>query len=494
MKKKNKILKISIAIVAFAALGLFVVFIFNNGNNTENPVQERSDSPPNILFISIDDLRNELGAYGTDYIKTPNLDAFAEKSRIFTRHYVQVPTCGSSRAALLRGKRADRPEFIPNTAIANTHEEWGDRSLPGLFRSNGYQTLSLGKITHYPGGLTGEGWAEGPEELPGVWDRIWVPESPWETPQDMMHGYANGQPRERGESPTWEAHGGPDTSYPDGWVAEDAINVLGELSESDSPWFFAVGFFKPHLPFAAPRSYFDLYNPDSIPVPEDTVRHPSPSSWHGSGEMMGNYGQHPGHPNSDKTYAKQLRHGYAAATSYVDAQVGKVLDAFRELGMDENTIVVIWGDHGFALGKQGIWGKHSLYEVALKAPLMIRYPGMKEPGKISDAIVETVDIFPTLAEMAGLQAPGDLDGKSLYPHLEDPATSSLKEAVGHWRNGQTTIRNEDWRLIIHKQEDEIEGFELFDFRENPVGERKDPDDFPEVVEQLSRLLENYTKL
>lgn len=244
-----------------------------------------------MLFISIDDLRNELGVFGVDYMETPNIDAFAGESRIFSRHFVQVPTCGSSRAALLRGKRADSSEFIPNSAIANTHE----------------------------------GWAEGPEELPGVWDRVWVPESPWETPQDMMHGYANGQPRERGESPTWEAHEGLDTSYPDGWVAEDAVKILNEFSESNSPWFFAVGFFKPHLPFAAPKSYFDLYDPETMPIPEDTARHPSPSSWHGSGEMMGNYGQHPGHPNINKAYAQQLRHGYAAATSYVDAQVGKVL-------------------------------------------------------------------------------------------------------------------------------------------------------------------------
>lgn len=146
---------------------LLLLLIFLSGCHTEKTDEESVNQPPNILFISIDDLRNELRAFGTDYIKTPNLDAFAVKSRIFTRHYVQVPTYGSSRAALLRGKRVDGPEFIPNTAIVNTHEEWADRSLPGSFRSNGYQTLSLEKITHYPGGLTGKGWAEGPEELPG---------------------------------------------------------------------------------------------------------------------------------------------------------------------------------------------------------------------------------------------------------------------------------------------------------------------------------------
>jgi iduronate 2-sulfatase len=318
--------------------------------------QPEGPQPLNVLFISIDDLRNDLGALGVDYMQTPHLDAFAEEGRLFTRHYVQVPTCGSSRAALLSGRRANRPEFLPNTAILDTHEEWVSRSLPAVFQQHGYQTFSLGKITHYPGGLAGDGWAEEPEELPGVWTRSWVPDSPWETPRDMMHGYADGQPRERGESPTWEAHEGPDNSYPDGWVVDEAIDMLGELSEGGEPWFFAVGFFKPHLPFAAPKTYFDLYDPDEIPAPADTDRHPQPSSWHGSGEMMNNYGQHPGDPRTDPEYASQLRHAYAAATSYVDEQVGRVLDSLDDLGLKENTIVVIWSDHGFALGEQGIWG------------------------------------------------------------------------------------------------------------------------------------------
>ena len=471
-------------------VGLLLSAIFLSGCHTEKADKEVVNQPPNILFISIDDLRNELGAYGVDYIKTPNIDAFAGQSRVFSNHFVQVPTCGSSRAALLRGRRADSQEFIPNTAIANTHEQWGERSLPAWFRQHGYQTLSLGKITHYPGGLTGDGWAEDPEELPGAWDRSWVPDSPWETPQDMMHGYADGQPRDRGGSRTWEAHDGPDASYPDGWVADDAIETLNELSDVDTPWFFAVGFFKPHLPFAAPKEYFDLYDSEDIPVPTDTIRHPSPSSWHGSGELMGNYGQHPEHPNSDKAYAQKLRHGYAAATSYVDAQVGKVLKTIEELGMNDNTIVVIWGDHGFALGEQGIWGKHSLYEVALKAPLMIKYPGMKEPGMVSNAIVEAVDIYPTLTDLADLSAPDGLDGNSLRPQLEDPLAPSLKAAFAHYRRGQATVRTENWRLIEHRPEEETEGFELFDFRENPLGERKNPNEYPEIVEQLSRQLEN----
>jgi len=452
---------------------------------------EHPDSRLNVLFIAIDDLRNDLGALGVDYVHTPHLDALAETGRLFSRHYVQVPTCGSSRAALLRGKRADAPQYLPNTAIRDTHEEWARESLPAIFRQNGYQTLSLGKITHYPGGLTGDGWAEDPEELPGVWDRIWVPDSHWETPEDMMHGYANGEPRDRGESPTWESYDGPDTSYPDGWVANDAVETLQELAAGDEPWFFAVGFFKPHLPFAAPLKYFELYDPNEIPEPDDVVIQPSPSSWHGSGEMMNNYGQHPGDPNTDRAYARQLRHAYAAATTYVDAQIGKVLDELRELGLQQNTIVVIWSDHGFALGEQGIWGKHSLYEVALKAPMLISYPGINQPGIVSNAVVETVDLFPTLTDLAGLPEPDGLHGISLRKQLEQPDAISEKGAIAHWNRGQSTIRTDEWRLIVHRPEDEIEGFELFDFRTDENGVRADPDQYSDFVEELLQQLESF---
>src|SRR5690625_843360 len=384
----------------------------------------------NILFISIDDLRNDLGSLGVTHIYTPHLDSFADESRLFSRHFVQVPTCGSSRAALLRGKRAVDPIYLPNTAILDTYTKWRERSLPGWFRQHGYQTFSLGKISHYPGGLTGNSWSEGPEELPGVWDRSWVPESPWDTPEDMMHGYVNGQPRERGKSPAWESFDGGDDSYPDGWIANEAVEVLEQLSKGDVPWFFAVGFFKPHLPFAAPQSYFDIYDSKDIPEPENNERPSSPSSWHGSGEMLNNYG-HPSDPRRDTDYARKLRHAHHAATSYVDAQVGKLLETVKRLELDKNTIVVISSDHGFALGEHGIWGKHSLYEVALKTPLFIQYPGMSNPGISSNAIVESVDLFPTLTDLAGLPTPEGLHGNSLRKTLANPQAAYHTAAYDH---------------------------------------------------------------
>lgn len=449
---------------------------------------------PNVLFISIDDLRNDLGVFGVDHAHTPHLDAFAAGARAFRRHYTQVPSCGPSRFALLSGMRPSRRDHLPNDAIARTHEDWGDRSLPAWFHEHGYRTFALGKVSHFPGGLMGQGWAdESREELPGAWDRSWVPEdSPWETPQDMMHGYADGVPRDRGESPPWEAHEGPDTAYPDGWVANEAMAFLGELAEKDQPWFFAVGFFKPHLPFAAPLRWFEFHDPDAIPEPPHNARrHPPPSSWHGSGEMMGNYGHGGRDPREDADYAKDLRHAYAAAASYVDDQVGRVLKTFNELGLAKNTVVVVWSDHGFHLGEHAIWGKHALYEESLKAPLMIYHPGIERPGEISEAIVETIDLYPTLTDLSGLPRPEGLDGRSLIPHLEDPGSGSIKPAIGYRGGGQRTIRVDDWRLILHPADETMDGVELFDFRTKPHGERVEPDEHEEIVKQLVRKLSAF---
>ena len=445
-----------------------------------------AEERPNVLFISIDDLRNHLGCLGVEHAQTPHLDALAERGRIFTHHYVQVPTCGASRYALLRGNYPTEGVHRGNNAILRTHQQWADRSLPAWFRRHGYQTLSLGKITHYPGGLAGRNWNEGPEELPGAWDRCWIPDSPWETAQAMMHGYANGVPRTRGKSPPWEAYDGPDKAYPDAWVAQDAVETLQALARSDEPWFFAVGFFKPHLPFAAPKKYFDMHDPDGIPAPAAAERNEEAGAYHRSGEFRGNYGHAGRDPDDDPDYARLLRHAYAAAASYVDAQIGRVLDAFEELGLAGNTVVVVWSDHGFLLGEHAIWGKHCLYEHALRAPLIVRYPGVPHPGEPSHAVVETVDVFPTLVELCGLPAPEGLDGHSLRPQLADPAAVSRKPALGFWRRDRT-VRTDRFRYIRYGSGAE----QLFDFADDPDETRnlaRDPE-FADTIRQLAEHLD-----
>jgi iduronate 2-sulfatase len=264
------------------------------------------------------------------------------------------------------------------------------------------------------------------------------------------------------------------------------VTTLRALARSNEPWFFAVGLFKPHLPFAAPRRFFDLHDPEKIPAPAVAERPAEPSSWHRSGEFRGNYGHDGRDPEQDPAYAKVIRQAYAAATSYVDAQAGRVLDALKELGVADNTIVVVWGDHGFLLGEHAIWGKHCLYEQALRSPLMIRVPRLEQPGRISEAIVESVDIFPTLADLCGLAVPAGLDGRSLRPQVANPVARTAKPALGFWSNGQRTIRDERWRLIAHAPStpDAPPTTELFDLVADPNEARNEAGRQPAVVAEL----------
>lgn len=449
---------------------------------------------PNVLFIAIDDLRNDLGALGVAHAKTPNLDQLAKSSRLFSRHYVQVPTCGASRAALLRGRYPEMQVQVGNNAIKDTQNEWGTRSMPAWWKQHGYRTYSLGKISHYPGNLTGEGWNEGAEELPGAWDRAWIPNSPWRTSMDMMHGYAHGKPRERGVTPAWEAVDASDYAYSDAWVADEAVTHLGKLAESGEPWFFAVGFFKPHLPFNAPRKWMELHDADTLPVPPVASDARSRPGWHDSGELHNGYDLGGREPLDDGAFAAELRRAYAGSVSYVDAQVGRVLEQLEELGLADDTIVVMWSDHGFMLGEQAIWAKHTLYEEALKSPMMIRVPGMAKAGASSSAVVETVDIYPTLLELCDLPSPGELDGHSLTPMLENPAAKSAKPALGYWKDSRS-VRDDRWRLTVFPESKKREAAQvLFDLQHDPYGLRDVVAENPEVVARLkAELRPEFTK-
>ena len=445
---------------------------------------------PNVLFIAIDDLRNDLGALGVAHAKTPQLDRIARTSRVFSHHYVQVPTCGASRAALLRGRYPDAPVFLGNDAIKASSADWAGESLPGWFKQQGYRTYALGKITHYPGGMTGENWDAPPEEISGVWDRAWLPDSPWEHAQAMMHAYANGKPRERGVSLPWDAFDGPDKAYPDAWVAEEAVAHLAELKDTDGPWFFAVGFFKPHLPLAAPKAWHDLHADTTFPAPpvgEDAQLSPG---WHPSNELRRTYADGGREVLEDEAYAEELRAAYAASTSYVDHQFGLVMNALEASGMADDTIVVVWSDHGFQLGEHNMWAKHTLFEQALRSPLMIRHPGLKNPGKTSAAIVETVDVFPTLLELCDLPQPdAPLDGQSLVPHLHDEDQPTAKPSLGYWSTNRS-VRDDRWRLIVYPATDERPepAVELFDMIADPFELTNVAREHPDVVERLRAAL------
>jgi arylsulfatase A-like enzyme len=454
----------------------------------------------NVLFIAIDDLRPELGSYG-GLARTPDLDRLAAGGVRFTRQFVQVPTCGASRFALLTGRYPTTTDHLSNEAFVKLlPREEGPRpeSFAALFKRNGYRTVAVGKISHYPDGrvFTYAGEGAGNLEMPYSWSEVlpWSeiegPTRKWGTGWNAFFGYADGSNRNahRGETPAFESADVPDSGYPDGLIADAAIRQLRALR--DQRFLLAVGFFKPHLPFNAPRKYWELYDPDSIPlspnpgVPEGI----NPGSLHNSTEMFGSYA----HPQKggagivlDDDYARTLRHAYLAAVSYSDAQVGRVLDELDRLGLSDRTIVVVWGDHGWHLGDHTIWGKHSTFERALRSPLMIRVPGMRNPGAATDAIVEAVDVYPTLVELAGLPEPDGLDGRSLVPILEDPSLPGKDGAYSRW-TGRRTLRTDRYRIVLHETGEPR--VELFDHAVDPYETRNVAAGNPEVVKRLLAML------
>lgn len=472
-----------------AACSLAVLVSTPGGARAES----ESAEGPNVLLICIDDLRNQLGYLGVETANTPALDRFAATAVSFSRHYVQVPTCGASRAALMRGRYPASAGDVRNDAILKTGSDWAAESLPGWFRRQGYRTYSLGKVTHYPGNLAGPNWDAPPEELPGVWDRATIPAGPWPHAEAIMHGFANGQPRRRGVSPAIEAVEGPDSLYPDAWVADAGIELLRSLAESERPWFCAIGFFKPHLPFAAPQAWFDIHNADDFPPPPNADKPDWPSGWHRSGEFRNNYGHGGRDPDSDQAYARQLRHAYAAAVSYMDHQLGRLLETLDRIDPQRQTRVVIWGDHGFLLGEHAIWGKHCLYEEALRSPLLIRTPELPKAarGQLADAVVETVDIYPTLVDLCGLHSPTQLSGQSLRRFLDDPGAASVKPARAYWRGDAGTIREDRWRLIhTPGGRGDAPALELFDYRHDPHEMRNVAAEHPRVVARLLAQLDD----
>ncbi|MCS1407818.1 MAG: Choline-sulfatase [Verrucomicrobia subdivision 3 bacterium] len=451
---------------------------------------------PNVLFIAIDDLRPELGCYGQSHMITPNLDRLASEGRLFNRHYVQVPTCGASRRSLLTGRRPTKPVHLNNDAVryAMANETTPDQpeSWAHHFKKHGYRTIAYGKISHYPGGRIYKkdvGNGEGDLEMPKSWHEVGPSFGKWKTGWNAFFGYANGSGRQRETSPPFETADVTDDGYPDGLIADQAIEKLREVK--DQSFLLAVGFFKPHLPFTAPKKYFDLY-----PL-KDVALSPNPlapvgirkESLHQSGEVFNNYGGHPDGAKESKAYARQLRRAYFACISYIDAQVGKLLQELNRLRLSEKTIVIVWGDHGWHLGDHSLWGKHSTFERSLRSALIIRTPNILQPGVPTNSLVETVDLYPTLVELCDLPRPEtSLHGKSLCPILRNPTVKTKDSALGFWK-GRTTVRTETHRLVTYHdaQPDEIDE-ELFDHRSDPLETRNVADQHSEIVRQLRALI------
>lgn len=450
------------------------------------PLHAATTDPLNVLLICVDDFRPELHCYGVDYIRSPHIDRLAASGRLFLQHYVQAPTCGASRCALLTGRYggAGNAALFERARRMAAHPGSVPPSLPAWFRRHGYTTVSVGKVSHHPGGRGGPDWNdENILEMPESWDRHLLDPGPWKHPRGWMHGLANGEIRVvPKEMDVMQSVEGPDDIYPDGINTRLALKQLEELAGGEKPFFLAFGILRPHLPFGAPARYMLPYrDADLPPIPHPTKPAGRPT-WHRSGEFF-QYNTWGRNPNTDPAFATAVRKHYAACVSFADAQVGRILRRLQELGLTDRTIVVLWGDHGWHLGEHAIWGKHSLFEESLRAPLIIRYPGIPQPGQPTSAMVETIDLFPTLTDLAGLPVPDFVHGVSLRPMLENPT------AAGHpafsYKADARTIRTPTHRLIQHK-----DGYlELYDHRTDAGETRNVADTQPQAARQLVEVLQ-----
>ncbi len=450
----------------------------------------------NVLFIAIDDLRAELGCYGDKHIVSPHMDRLAAEGRLFTRHYVQTAICGPSRCSLMTGMRVDWNWDVWRANRKRKERPARPESFADHFRRHGYRTVQIGKITHQPGGVMDK--AQDVHQMPFSWDLAYAPVGDWQTPWYAFFSYDKGRYREYGygkdnkNMPPSEGADVADTGYADGLNAKEAVKQLRELSKSEKPFLLAVGFYKPHLPHNAPKRYWDLYDDSKIRVAEVTrpPKNTDPGiSTHDSYELTDHYHWPPGVGVLPPDRLRHHRHAYSAAVSYVDAQIGKVLDEFRRLGLDRNTVVVLWSDHGWHLGEHGMCSKPACYETVTRSPLIVRTPDMPRAGQSSRGLVETVDIYPTLVDLCGLPMPEGLAGASLRPLLDDPDHAGKDGAHSYCRlNGYQglALRTDRWRLVewTHVKSEKVGQVELYDHTKDPGENVNVAADHPDVVEKL----------
>jgi arylsulfatase A-like enzyme len=410
---------------------------------------------------------------------SPHIDKLAEDGVVFQNAYCQVPVCGATRASLMTGVRPNRHRFV-------TYATWADEDLPGAltlpehFRKNGYTTLSDGKVFHHRSDTADRSWSAPP----------WYPDTKGNWRNYLLRENQAIAAENNGRGPAFERTQVPDNAYIDGQIADHAIENLHRLKNSDKPFFLAAGFLKPHLPFNAPERYWDLYKRSEIELADNPFRPKGApdKAIHNWGELRAYFSIPAKGPLPDEM-ARTLIHGYYAATSYTDAQVGRVLNELERLGLSENTIVVLWGDHGWQLGEHGLWCKHCNFNTSLNAPLIVKAPGFTGQ-KTSDALVEFVDIYPTLCELSGIPLPEHLEGKSFVPLLDNPGQKWKKAVFSRYFSGDS-IRTErylytEWtddeggRIARMLYDHNVDSAENINISEN--------DENRELVAQLSEML------
>lgn len=442
---------------------------------------QAAEAPPklNVLFFAVDDLRPEFGAYGADYIHSPNLDRLAKRGITFRRAYCQQAVCSPSRSSLLTGTRPDTTKVYDlethfRVALPDVV------TLPQHFKQHGYFVQGMGKLFH--GGFddrpswsvpwtapkTAHGAYVLPENIEIVKQKAAVSKAAPKKP---------GSGKVRNYGPPTESSEVPDNYFHDGLLADMAVETLGELARKQQPFWLGVGFIRPHLPFVAPKKYWDLYDPAGIELaPNPYPPRGAPGYAAASGGELRTYHGVPAGPIPDDE-ARRLKHGYYAAISYMDAQLGRVLDELDRLGLAERTVVVLWGDHGWKLGEHGAWCKHTNFENDVNAPLLIAVPGLATAGSSTESLAEFVDIYPTLVEVCGLPLPAHLEGTSLARVLRDPkqrvksaAFSQYPRAAGGKQLMGYTMRTDRYRLtrwVDRNDPTHFDAVELYDHQSDP---------------------------
>ena len=489
---------------------------------------------PNVLFIAIDDLKPTLGAFDDAFAITPNLDAFSENATVFLNNHCQWAVCGPSRASLMTGKRPDATKVRDlKTRMRDVNPDI--LAIPEYFKNNGYNSIGVGKI-YDPRCV--DKFRDKPS-----WSQPFITENKLKYPEEYgepIFGYyqnkeikakiaaliqegkdkgvKNPQKYARDQyKPPFETSNAPDEAYTDGAIAVSAIEQIEEVSKDPSkPFFLAIGFKRPHLPFVAPQKYWDLYDENKIPYAtyQQKAKNSPSIGYHTSNELQSYKDDdtieyvmsEENLLKVDKETQKKLIHGYYAATSFVDVQVGKILDKLKEKGLNKNTIVIIWGDHGWHLGDHSLWNKHSNFEQATRSPMMILMPNSKKGIRVNSP-TEFVDVFPTLCELAGLEIPVNLDGLSLAPIVESKTDEVKKYAVTQISRGKNmgySFRSDQYRYTVWIKNKvstdkvtskDIFAQELYDYKNDPLetADHFNSPAYKSIQKELIMFSEDYFK-